>query len=420
MTPGARLQAAIELLDRIASARQPADQLIKAWGAANRYAGSKDRKAIAERVYVALRQPPTQSTGLGESGRGRVLASLALHDGLSRADIAALFSGVGHSPQVLTADEDAALEAPASAPLPALLLNQLERTFGRDAALEAEALLSTRAPLDIRINSLRSDIGALLATFAEIGITAEPTPFSARGLRLAGAPDLAPLDVFKAGNFEVQDEGSQLCAIIAASHNPSLVVDYCAGGGGKTLALAAEDRRLVACDINAQRLEAIKPRLARAGVAADLRKLGPKGEGVQDLVGQADLVLVDAPCTGSGTWRRRPEEAWRLTREDIVRFAKTQAMVLDRAQTLVRPGGRLAYVTCSVLNSENGKGAAQFLARHPKFRPVPIQDALDTDLLTSEGRARLAALASGGHTLQLSPRRTGTDGFFIALFERIP
>jgi 16S rRNA (cytosine967-C5)-methyltransferase len=181
-----------------------------------------------------------------------------------------------------------------------------------------------------------------------------------------------------------------------------------------------EPSRLIACDINGQRLEAIAPRLKRAGVRAELRQLGSHGEGVEDLAGQADLVLVDAPCSGSGTWRRRPEEAWRLTEADVKRFAQTQGQVLQNAARLVAPGGWLAYVTCSVLAEENDAVVEAFAERHGAFRPVAIADALDGDLLTVEARAQLAALAEGGHTLQLSPARTGTDGFFVALFERVP
>jgi 16S rRNA (cytosine967-C5)-methyltransferase len=326
----------------------------------------------------------------------------------------------------LTRAEREALAQPAQAVLPAFLQAQLEATFGQDAAIETQALLSTRALLDIRINTLRADIDHIQQVLTEAGVVAAKTPLSALGLRLEGAPDLAPLNTFKAGAFEVQDEGSQLCALIAGSERPALVIDYCAGGGGKTLALACtqseqdEGKRIIACDINGERLKSIGPRLARAGVTAELRKLGLKGEGVYDLQGQADLVLVDAPCSGSGVWRRRPEQAWRLTQAGVDHFAKTQGAVLQHASKLVKPGGRLAYVTCSVLHAENGAVADAFLAKHANtYRPIGIAGALNADWITAEGRARLAALAEGGHTLQLSPGRTGTDGFFIALFERI-
>jgi 16S rRNA (cytosine967-C5)-methyltransferase len=176
--------------------------------------------------------------------------------------------------------------------------------------------------------------------------------------------------------------------------------------------------RLIACDVNARRLEAIPERLQRAGARAELRRTGAEGQGADDLEGQADLVLVDAPCSGSGTWRRRPEGAWRLTVGDVARLSALQSAILARAARLVRPGGRLAYVTCSILSDENDAVAARFAAAHPDFRPVPVASAAETPALTDQARATLARLAGDGHTVQLTPHRTGTDGFFIALFER--
>jgi 16S rRNA (cytosine967-C5)-methyltransferase len=424
VTAAGRLQAAIALLDQIAASRQPADQVLRAWGGANRYAGSKDRRAITERVYLCLRAPPQ----MGEGGRGRVLASLALHDGLGAPEIAGLFNGEGHAPAPLTPDEAAALAAPAAAALPPFLEAQLTASFGEDWPAEAQALLSSRAPLDIRINGLKTTIEAVTEALAEAGLAAEPTPLSAFGLRLTGALDLAPLDIFKSGAFEVQDEGSQIAAWLLGALRSETVIDYCAGGGGKTLALGqamggptpGSMGRLIACDLNPRRLDAIKPRLLRAGVHAEYRRVGPTGDPLGDLKGQADRVLVDAPCSGSGTWRRRPEEAWRLTEDELKRLAALQLDILTRAADLARPGGRLVYVTCSVLADENGAVADAFAAARPDFTPLPIARAADTPMLTDEGRRRLVQLAKGGHRLQLSPHRTGTDGFFIALFQRTP
>ncbi len=418
MTPGARLAAAIEVLDRIASSRQPADQVLRAWGGANRYAGSKDRKAVAERVYLCLRQPPQPD----ESPRTRVLSSLSRQDGLSQAEITALFTGESHAPAPVTKAEWAALAAPPTVNLPAFLDEQLKLTFGADAAEETQALLGDRAPLDVRVNGARAAPEQVALALAEADLTAEPTPWSAFGLRLtASAADLAPLDLFKAGYVEVQDEGSQIVSWLVGAGPEQTVVDYCAGGGGKTLALGqamAGRGRLIACDINPRRLDAIKPRLARAGLYADFHRVGPTGDPLDDLQGQADRVLVDAPCSGSGTWRRRPEEAARLTEDELKRLAALQLDILLRAADLVRTGGRLAYVTCSVLHAENGAVADAFTAARADFAPVPIKAAAATPLLTVEGRRRLAELAGDSHSLQLSPRRTGTDGFYIALFER--
>ena len=422
MIPAARLQAAIEVLDRIAASRQPADQALKAWGAANRYAGSKDRKAVADRVYLCLRERGGHMADDG-GGRRAVLASLALDDDFDAAAIAALFSGDRHAPSPLTPEEHAWLARLSDeVVLPPLLQRELERSFGQDARAEADALLRTRAPLDIRINSLRANAETVFAALDEAGIGCEPAIYAATGVRITSIADILALDLFKAGGFEVQDEGSQIATWLLCAGPVKTVVDYCAGGGGKTLALgqAMEGQgRLIACDLNPRRLDAIRPRLARAGVEAQLRRVGPTGAPLTDLIGLADRVLVDAPCSGSGTWRRRPEEAWRLTEAELKRLNGVQMQVLDKASALVRPGGRLAYVTCSVLARENGDIAAAFAANHADFRPLPIAKAAHTPLLTDAARTRLAELSAGGHTVQLSPRRTGTDGFFIALFERI-
>jgi 16S rRNA (cytosine967-C5)-methyltransferase len=414
VTPAARLSAAIEVLDRIASTRQPADHVLKAWGVHNRYAGSGDRRAIADRVYACLREQGGQGTG-----RRMVLASL----GLPFGEIEALFSGQGHAPPPLTDEERAWLAGLSSEPqLPAFLRSQLQRAFGGEWREEAEDLLKSRAPLGLRVNTLKSDVQAVAEAVFEHGYPFEAARMSAVGLRVQPGADVQAFDLFQAGAFEVQDEGSQVAAWLVGAGPGQTVVDYCAGGGGKTLALGqamAGQGRLIASDLDPKRLDAIRPRLQRAGLDADLRRLD-RPDAMNELEGGADRVLVDAPCSGSGTWRRRPEEAWRLTEAELQRLHAIQLEVLDQASRLVRPSGRLAYVTCSVLPVENGDVAVEFAAAHPDFRPLPINQAADTALLTDFARARLAELSEGRHTVQLSPRRTGTDGFFIALFERIP
>jgi 16S rRNA (cytosine967-C5)-methyltransferase len=418
VTPAARLQAAIEVLDRIASNRQPADQVLKAWGAASRFAGSKDRRAVADRVYACLRR------GGGQGGRKAVLASLKADDGLDAGEIAALFSGEGHAPAPMTPEEAAWLDvSPQETALPPFMEAQLGRGFGADWREEARALLSDRAPLNIRVNTLKAGVQEVVEALGEAGLTLEPTRLSAVGLEVGESPHLPSLGLFKDGAFEVQDEGSQIAAWLVGVKPGQIVVDYCAGGGGKTLALGQGLRgrgRLVACDLNPRRLDAIRPRLHRAGVVAELRRVGPTGDPLTDLAAKADRVLVDAPCSGSGTWRRRPEEAWRLTAEELKRLHALQIDILARASALVRRGGRLAYLTCSVLPAENGDVVQSFAATHADFRPYPIAEAAQTDLLTDAARERLAELSHGGHTVQLSPHRTGTDGFFIALFQRTP
>jgi 16S rRNA (cytosine967-C5)-methyltransferase len=450
VTPSARLAAAIEVLDDVSAQKAPADQVLKAWGKKHRFAGSGDRRAIAERTYQCLRARAQLAWAMGApDGRALVLGALRQLDRLPVEDIDTLFSGEGHAPPPLTSAERKRLDVEPDAPppevaagVPEFIARALEARFGETWMAEAKALVQPRAPVDLRVNGLAGGLRGALNLLERDGIIdAEPSPLSARGLRLPPqfAADIQKTRPYTTGWIEVQDEGSQIAAALAGARPGWLVVDYCAGGGGKTLALAAqmqrqslqddeEDQvprppsgdkgRLVACDVNKRRLDAIPERLKRAGAKAELRLTGQDGQGTEDLAGLADLVLVDAPCSGSGTWRRRPEGAWRLTPDDVARLAALQLAILTRASGLVKPGGRLAYVTCSILSDENDAVAEAFAAARPEFRPVSIAAAAATPDLTEAGRARLAELAEGGHTVQLTPHRTGTDGFFIALFER--
>jgi 16S rRNA (cytosine967-C5)-methyltransferase len=428
MSPAARLAAAIEVLDRIAAEAAPADGVLKAWGRDHRFAGSGDRRAIAERVYQALRGQARARAWLGEDGRALVLNSLVAE----AAELDSLFTGEGHGPAPLTAKERASLAAPpadwpdyAQAGVQPFVAEALKARFGADWIAEGEALTQHRAPLDLRVNALRGGMEAALRLLAQEDFKAEPTPWSAWGLRLPAGQsrDIQQSRAWKTGWVEVQDEASQVAAAIAGAQPGMTVVDYCAGGGGKTLALAAAMKgkgRLIACDVHAKRMSALPERLERAGAKAEARRMGLEGQGTEDLLAKADLVFVDAPCSGSGTWRRHPEGAWRLTPETVARLSELQAAIVARAANLVKPGGRLLYATCSVLAQENEATASAFAQSHPEFRPLMVAAALDTPALTDAGRQRLAELADGGHTLQLTPRRAGTDGFFLALFERTP
>ena len=468
MTPGARLSAAAEVLDALARERAPADEVLKAWGRAHRFAGSKDRRAIAERVYTALRARARIAWRMGaDDGRALVAGSLVEVDGLAADEVEALFTGEGHAPAPLSADERARLAvpppeppAPVRAGVPAFVAEALQVSFDSGWEAEAQALIGNRAPLDLRLNTLRGGREAALRLLAVDGLEPAATPWSVLGLRLPAelAPDIQKTPAWLDGWVEVQDEASQVAAALAGAAPGMTVVDYCAGGGGKTLALAAAmgargtpsvsiadssptggasgasdppplgegareagrrgGSRLIACDVNPRRLAALVPRLERAGATAEVRRIGAQGEGTADLEERADLVFVDAPCTGSGTWRRHPEAAWRLTPETIARLAALQAAILARAARLVAPGGRLLYATCSVFEAENRAVARAFGEAHPDFRPLPIAEAATTALLTPAARERLASLAAPAHMLQLTPRRTGTDGFFAALFTR--
>lgn len=466
MTPAARLVAAASILDSITQGRAPADVVIKAWGTANRYAGSKDRRAIAERVYLVLRSRGRLVRAMGgrEDGRALVIGSLAFLDRLSLEEIETLHSGDGYGPRPLSKQERARIEARegddadgAVAGLPAFVIEDLKATFGDDWATQAQGLMA-RAPVDLRVNTAHTTAQVAKAELTAAGLKPEAMPWSAVGLRLPSepAPNIQALDAFNGGRVEIQDEGSQLVTWLAGAGRSltpdSVVIDYCAGGGGKTLALAmlalpvassgptAPPRaagwspvgdadpatapkptvsgvRLIACDVVQKRLDNIQPRLARAGVAADLRLIGQNGGGVEEFNGKADLVFVDAPCTGSGAWRRHPEDAWRLKADEVERLHALQRRILTQAAQLVKPGGRLAYVTCSVLRAENEATAEAFEMANPGFRQVAIADLVATPNLTDAARATLAK-AANGHTLRLSPASTGTDGFFIALYER--
>ena len=466
MTPAARLAAAASVLDSIAQGRAPAEVVIKAWGAANRYAGSKDRRAVAERVYQVLRARGRLVAAMGgrEDGRALVVGALAFLDNLPLEEIEALHSGEGYGPRPLSKQERARIAAgegdvaEAASELPTFVVEDLKATFGDRWSEEAKALME-RAPVDLRVNTARTTVEAAKAELTAAGLSPEPTPWSAVGLRLPSepAPNVQALDAFNAGRIEIQDEGSQLTAWLAGAgltFTPdSIVVDYCAGGGGKTLALAvqgmpdadpsrvtapspagwsptgadelaaakaapaAAPMKLIACDVVQKRLDNIRPRLSRAGVAADLRLIGQNGGGVEEFNGKADIVFVDAPCSGSGAWRRRPEDAWRLKADEIERLHALQLRILGQAAQLVKPGGRLVYVTCSILARENEAVADAFEGAHHGFQPLPVADALTTPTLTDAARTCLAEASTGGR-LRLSPASTGTDGFFVALYER--
>jgi len=350
-----------------------------------------------------------------EDGRALVIGSLSLIDGLALDEIETLHSGEGYGPRPLSKQERSRLTAGegelpgwVAAGLPAFVVEDFKATFGDRWTEEAEGLMAPRAPIDLRVNTLKTDVETVRAELAEAGLEATLTPWSPVGLRLVSEPppNIQATEAFKDGRIEIQDEGSQIVCALAGAAPGMTVVDYCAGGGGKTLGLAqamAGQGTLIAGDVVQKRLDNIRPRLARAGVEAELRLLGQNGGGMEDLNGQADLVFVDAPCSGSGTWRRRPEEAWRLTADEVERLHALQVRILGQAAKLVRPGGRLLYVTCSMLSRENEASADAFESAHPQFRSVAL----------------FAPPPLGkGNRLRLSPASTNTDGFFAALYER--
>ncbi|WP_372426737.1 RsmB/NOP family class I SAM-dependent RNA methyltransferase [Salinarimonas chemoclinalis] len=440
MTPQARLSGAMEVLDDLLARRRPASDALKDWGLSHRFAGSKDRAGIATLVYDALRRRASATWVMGAReeggegdqplrGRALVLGMLALQRGMSADQIASLCDGSRFAPAPLSDDERARLARPdlADAPphvqgdYPAWIHDELAAIFGEAEAVAEARALAERAPLDIRVNRLlvtREEAQNALAFLAPI-----ETPHAPAGLRIAlgedgRGPALQSEPEFLKGWIEIQDEGSQLAALLARPAAKAQVVDLCAGAGGKTLALAAlmeNSGQIYATDADTRRLAPIHDRLARAGVRnVQIRSPRGKADAVEDLDGRADLVLVDAPCTGTGTWRRNPDAKWRLRPGSLAQRRGEQDAVLDRAARLVAPGGRIVYVTCSVLPAENDGALDAFLARHPGFAPVPA-----SALMEAAGLATLAPLVRPTrHGLQMSPLRTGVDGFYVAALDR--
>src|ERR1700709_974088 len=386
MTPAARLSAAIELIDAIDTQRVPAAKALKEWGTAHRYAGSGDRAAISGLVWDVLRRRASSAWIMDEdTPRARVLGMLKVERGLDTEAIASLCDGGRFAPEPLTDGERAALTsrslrdapAPIAGDYPEWLDSYLAQVFGDDRAAEATAMAS-RAPLDLRVNTLKAKREKVLGSTAHLRTT--PTPWSPMGLRIelgadARNPGIHAEEDFIKGAIEVQDEGSQLAALLSGAKPGEQVIDLCAGAGGKTLALAARRQakaRLIATDHDKRQLAPIYERLSRAGVHnCDIRT--PKGpnDTLTDIHASADLVLIDAPCTGTGTWRRNPDAKWRMRPGALEVRLKDQMTVLDRAAALVKPGGRIAYVTCSVLPPENGDQIKGFVVRQPEFSVVP-------------------------------------------------
>ncbi|MBL8704572.1 MAG: RsmB/NOP family class I SAM-dependent RNA methyltransferase [Rhodospirillales bacterium] len=441
MTPGARIQEAIELLQAIdAAPKAPADRVASSYFRSRRYVGAKDRAAIQGVVYDVLRRRAqldwwlTRVEIADPSPRGRVLACLAKITQWPGADIEAAFSGARHAPPRLTPEESQALrrltggrrpadvdaidhpDQPAEirGNVPGWIAPALSQAFGDRLGDELRALLEP-ATVDLRVNALKTTRDEALSRLRSEGVTAEPTSLSPLGLRLVGRRPLGETGSFKDGIVEVQDEGSQLVALLVDAKPGMRVVDFCAGAGGKALAIAAgmdNKGHVVACDVSAKRLEASGKRLRRAGVHNVERKLleDESDKWVKRHKHAYDRVLVDAPCTGIGTWRRNPDGRWSLDPKDLEELVPKQARILASAARLVKPGGRLVYATCSLLPAENERQVEGFLAAHPDFAPVPLE-------------ALWPAVGAGpvpcaGPYLHLTPARHGTDGFFAAVLER--
>ena len=426
MTPGARAAAAIDVLHAIFRHHRPALQALGDWGRTHRFAGSGDRAAIGTMVLDALRRRASLGWRMeDDSPRALVLGWLRFIAGHDVREIDRM-SRARHGFGPLSRQERERLDKPRpldDAPewvrgdYPQWLHDQFRAAFGEEAVAAGTAL-ARRAPLDIRVNTLRASREEVMEELARHG--PEETPFSPWGLRFhenerGRLPHLAAELGFARGAFEVQDEGSQVAALLGNASPGEQVLDLCAGGGGKTLALAAAMRgegRIVAHDAELARLSPLVERARRAGAEEIIDIVPPQEkERLQQLRGQMDLVLVDAPCTGTGTWRRRPDAKWRLKEKALQRHIATQRQLLDEAAQFVRPGGRLVYITCSVLPRENQEQVESFLQRQNGF-------AL-TDWREHAGQlASLPEAPEHSPALQLAPHSHGTDGFFIAVLRR--
>ena len=390
MTPAARLQAAIEIVDEVVAAAESggaaADTLIARYFKTRRYAGSKDRRAVRDFAYAAIRRAGERP----ESGRAAMIGLAQ-----DRPEIAALFDGSHNGPAAI-GDEPVASAGIA----PAWLEEKLVASLGAE---ELPALLE-RAPLDLRVNRLKATRNQILPMLAD----AVAGDLSPDAIRLPEGTKVEAMSAFEQGLIEVQDEGSQVIVAACAAMPGMTVVDLCAGAGGKTLALAGAmmgQGRLIASDVDRARLSRLAPRAERAGATLIETRLldgGRETRNLTDLEGQADVVLIDAPCSGTGTWRRNPEARWRLTPARLDRLRTMQAHVLSFGAPLVKRGGRLVYAVCSLLEEEGPAQVAAFLAGNP-------------------GWERLDPVVAGrpaGPGRRLTPAHDGTDGFFIAVLGR--
>ncbi len=433
MTPGARIAATIELLDGImehageGERGRPADLVANAFFRARRFIGGGDRRAVSERVWGILRRYGQLTWWLGRTrhpergGRALAEADLVLHEGLAAEQVAQMFDGGRYRPAPLDEAEARALRQMEGHSLPHpeqpdwVRLNvqewvapHLKEAYGEAWGREIAAL-EAPPPVDLRVNRLKATVERARAELAREGVATEPMRYAPDGLRLGKRLSVVAGKAFQEGLVEIQDEGSQLVAALVDARPGQQVMDYCAGAGGKTLAMAAgmnNKGRVVAMDVLETRLDRSAQRLRRAGAHnVERRAIGENTRWLKRQKGTFDRVLVDAPCTGTGTWRRNPDARWTLRRRDLEELVPKQAAILDAASKLVKPGGRLVYATCSVLPAENERQVEAFLASHPEFEVRPVAELLP-------------ALAGDTPYLRLSPLRHGTDGFFAATMVR--
>jgi 16S rRNA (cytosine967-C5)-methyltransferase len=434
MRDGGKIDAAIIILDEVMNRHQPVKTAVRDWGKRSRYAGAKDRAWVSGLVLDALRRRNSLAHAMGEgSARALVLGALRFVWGWGVREIEAALKD-DHAPPPLSARErEGLLLAPdPSAPahvqgdFPDWLAPHLTRVFGPEAVIEAQAM-AVRAHVDLRVNTLKADAEKAAGALRSVGAVASPLlrnafQIPARDPTLR-EESLEAIPAFSRGWVEVQDGGSQIASAASGVKPGDLVLDYCAGGGGKTLAMAAMlegSGQVYSYDIDGRRLSALVPRLQRSG-ATNVQLVHPREpEALEALRGRMDVVFVDAPCSGTGTWRRKPDTKWRLRAPQLSKRMAEQDAILAEAATYVKPGGRLVYATCSFLIEEDEDRVEVFLEGHPDFMALDGAEAVRaTGLLTAQGEAVVKAGRTPQGSVRLTPRASGTDGFFFAVMKRL-
>lgn len=405
-----------QVLENVLQLTGPADALISRYFREHAKLGMRERGAIAETVYMVLRNRLVYNH-LAESGKGPLMRRLVL---LGLADLYGMDAIAGiHDDEQAWLDhvmkiDRSLLPQKIKANLPDWLYDRLIAQYGESEIPKLAAVLNTPAPLDLRVNTLKAKRDDVIRILKDVPVECEPTPYAASGIRLHKKIALQNMPLFKDGSVEVQDEGSQLLAQIVGAKRGEMVVDFCAGAGGKTLALGVAMRntgRLYAFDVSDRRLAKMKPRLARSGLSNvhPIQIAHERDARIKRLAGKADRVLVDSPCSGLGTLRRNPDLKWRQTPDTIAEMTQKQRAILESAARLVKPGGRLVYATCSLLEDENEHIVSDFLAKDNRFTLVPMQQVLQENKVGLEM----------GDFLKLLPHAQQTDGFFAAVLERI-
>lgn len=435
MTPGAQVAAAIELLEDVQAKWDegravPVDAMLGDYFRHRRFIGAKDKGFISRRVYASLRQRGIlqwhiEQAGLPMTPRSLVLAVLLIEEKHPASTMEQWFTGEGYDPDPLEVEEmrfaqNLNPENTEGMPewmrlnTPQWCVERLQTLFGEDTAAELAAL-NEEAPLDLRVNTLKTTREAARKSLKQEDFPAKPTPYSPWGLRLDRRGALFNSKAFKQGWIEVQDEGSQLVSLLSGAKAGDKVIDFCAGAGGKTLALAAmmENKgRILAWDTAATRLEQSAKRLRRAGVDTVQRHAltSENDSFIKRHKGSADVVVIDAPCSGSGTWRRNPDLKWRFNETDLGEITAIQRSILDSAQRLVKKGGKLLYITCSIFEEENELQVKQFLTKYPDFEVASPSEIWNNDACKE--------LSGKSQFLRLTPHRAGTDGFFAAILHK--